>query len=201
MALGLNENDYKFGLTRVFFRPGKFSEFDQIMKSDPAHLAELVKKVNTWLIHSRWKKVQWGALSVIKLKNKMLYRASACITMQKTIRMWVCRRKHKPRIDGLVKVRHLKTRMGRFTEVVGGLKEGQQEMSQQCTIMSRLDIDHEHQALVARSALLLTAMQDKKKEEEELERLKRIQEDMEREKQRRLEDEQRRRQDEEDRRL
>lgn len=27
-ALGLNENDYKFGLTRVFFRPGKvrFSE-------------------------------------------------------------------------------------------------------------------------------------------------------------------------------
>eukprot|EP00064_Thunnus_orientalis_P025176 superscaffoldBa00012083_g25512 len=22
-ALGLNENDYKFGLTRVFFRPGK----------------------------------------------------------------------------------------------------------------------------------------------------------------------------------
>lgn len=24
-ALGLNENDYKFGLTRVFFRPGKVS--------------------------------------------------------------------------------------------------------------------------------------------------------------------------------
>lgn len=22
-ALGLNENDYKFGLTKVFFRPGK----------------------------------------------------------------------------------------------------------------------------------------------------------------------------------
>ncbi|KAJ4921579.1 hypothetical protein JOQ06_029601, partial [Pogonophryne albipinna] len=66
MALGLNENDYKFGLTRVFFRPGKFKEFDSIMKSDPDHLAELVKKVNTWLIHSRWKKVQWCTLSVIK---------------------------------------------------------------------------------------------------------------------------------------
>ncbi|XP_076874286.1 myosin VIa [Brachyhypopomus gauderio] len=65
-ALGLNENDYKFGLTRVFFRPGKFAEFDQIMKSDPDHLAELVKRVNTWLIRSRWKKVQWCALSVIK---------------------------------------------------------------------------------------------------------------------------------------
>lgn len=46
----------------------QFAEFDQIMKSDPEHLAELVKKVNKWLIHSRWKKVQWCALSVIKCK-------------------------------------------------------------------------------------------------------------------------------------
>ncbi|MED6277758.1 Unconventional myosin-VI [Characodon lateralis] len=130
-ALGLDENDYKFGLTKVFFRPGKFAEFDQIMRSDPEHLAELVKKVNKWLIHSRWKKVQWCALSVIKLKNKILYRASACIKMQKTVRMWLCRKKHKPRIDGLVEVHNLKKRMGRFNAVVGGLKEGKQEMSKQ----------------------------------------------------------------------
>uniref|UniRef100_A0A8D3A9F7 Unconventional myosin-VI n=1 Tax=Scophthalmus maximus TaxID=52904 RepID=A0A8D3A9F7_SCOMX len=216
-ALGLNENDYKFGLTRVFFRPGKFAEFDQIMKSDPDHLAELVKKVNKWLIHSRWKKVQWCALSVIKLKNKILYRTSACIQMQKTVRMWLCRRKHKPRIDGLVKVRNLKTRMGRFNEVVAGLKEGKQEMSQQIqdleaaidrlmvkiksTIMTRIDIDHEHQALVSRSQQLLASMQNKKKEEEERERLRRIQEEMEREKKRREEEEQRRKQEEDDRRL
>ncbi|EGW01186.1 Myosin-VI [Cricetulus griseus] len=67
-ALGLNEVDYKFGLTKVFFRPGKFAEFDQIMKSDPDHLAELVKRVNLWLVCSRWKKVQWCSLSVIKCK-------------------------------------------------------------------------------------------------------------------------------------
>ena len=35
------------------------------------------------------------------------------------------------RIDGLVKVRNLKTRMDRFNEVVAGLKEGKQEMSKQ----------------------------------------------------------------------
>lgn len=35
------------------------------------------------------------------------------------------------RIDGLVKVRSLKTRMGRFNEVVAGLKEGKKEMSKQ----------------------------------------------------------------------
>ncbi|XP_075940629.1 unconventional myosin-VI-like isoform X1 [Anarhichas minor] len=216
-ALGLNENDYKFGLTRVFFRPGKFKEFDQIMKSDPDHLAELVKKVNKWLLHSRWKKVQWCALSVIKLKNKVVYRTSACIKMQKTVRMWLCRKKHKPRIDGLVKVRNLKTRMGRFNEVVAGLKEGKQEMSKQIqgletaidslmvqikrTVMTRIDIDHEYQALVTRSEQLLIAMQNKKKEEEERERLRRIEEEMEREKKRREEDEQRRKQDDDDRKL
>uniref|UniRef100_A0AAX7V8A3 Unconventional myosin-VI n=1 Tax=Astatotilapia calliptera TaxID=8154 RepID=A0AAX7V8A3_ASTCA len=216
-ALGLNENDYKFGLTRVFFRPGKFAEFDQIMKSDPDHLAELVKKVNKWLIHSRWKKVQWCALSVIKLKNKILYRTSACIQMQKTVRMWLCMKKHKPRIDGLVKVRNLKKRMDRFNEVVGGLKEGKQEMSKQVreldaaidtlivkiktTIMGRIDIDHEYKGLVTRSEKLLTEMQKKKKEEEERERLRRIQEEMDRERKRREEEEQRRKQEEEDRRL
>uniref|UniRef100_A0A3P9A6M1 Unconventional myosin-VI n=1 Tax=Esox lucius TaxID=8010 RepID=A0A3P9A6M1_ESOLU len=216
-ALGLNENDYKFGLTRVFFRPGKFKEFDQIMKSDPDHLAELVKKVNQWLVCSRWKKVQWCSLSVIKLRNKMLYRASACIKMQKTVRMWLCRKKHKPRIDGLVKVRSLKNRIDKFNEVIAGLKEGKTEMIKQIqeleanindtmfriksTVMTRMDIDHEYRVLVTRSEQLLTAMQNKKKEEEEKERLKKIQEEMEREKKRREQEEQRRKQDEEDRRL
>ncbi|XP_077409022.1 unconventional myosin-VI-like isoform X3 [Vanacampus margaritifer] len=212
-ALGLNEKDYKFGLTRVFFRPGKFAEFDQIMKSDPDHLAELVQRVNTWIIHSRWKKVQWCALSVIKLKNKLLYRRGACIVMQKTVRMWLCKRKHKPRIDGLVKVRHLKKRMELFNEVVAGLKEGKEEMSAQverldadihalmlkikATEMRRMDIQHEYDALVVRSEQLLTDMQNKKKEEEERERLRHIQEEMEKERKRR-EEEERRRQEEED---
>ncbi|KAK6490152.1 unconventional myosin-VI isoform X2 [Huso huso] len=216
-ALGLNENDYKFGLTRVFFRPGKFAEFDQIMKSDPDHLAELVKRVNKWLLCSRWKKVQWCALSVIKLKNKMKYRATACIKMQKTVRMWLCRKKHKPRIDGLVKVQTLKKRIDKFTEVVSALKEGKQEMSKQVqdletsinalmakikgTVMTRLEIEKEHEVLVKRSEGMLGALQRKKQEEEEAERLRRIQEEMERERQRAEEKERRRKQEEDDRRL
>ncbi|NXE54662.1 MYO6 protein, partial [Casuarius casuarius] len=216
-ALGLNENDYKFGLTKVFFRPGKFAEFDQIMKSDPDHLAELVKRVNHWLICSRWKKVQWCSLSVIKLKNKIKYRASACIKIQKTIRMWLCKRKHKPRIDGLVKVRTLKKRLGKFNEVVSALKEGKAETSKQVkeleysidasmtkiktTIMTREQIQKEYDALVRSSEQLLSALQKKKQQEEEAERLRRIQEEMEKERKRREEEEQRRRKEEEERRL
>ncbi|NWU65217.1 MYO6 protein, partial [Pterocles burchelli] len=216
-ALGLNENDYKFGLTKVFFRPGKFAEFDQIMKSDPDHLAELVKRVNRWLICSRWKKVQWCSLSVIKLKNKIKYRASACIKVQKTIRMWLCKRKHKPRIDGLIKVRTLKTRLGKFNEVVSALKEGKAETSKQVkelecsidalmtkiktTVMTRDQIQKEYDALVRSSEQLLNALQKKKQQEEEAERLRRIQEEMEKERKRREEEEKQRRKEEEERRL
>ncbi|NXC86397.1 MYO6 protein, partial [Cercotrichas coryphoeus] len=216
-ALGLNENDYKFGLTKVFFRPGKFAEFDQIMKSDPDHLAELVKRVNRWLICSRWKKVQWCSLSVIKLKNKIKYRAGACIKIQKTIRMWLCKRKHKPRIDGLIKVRTLKKRLDKFNEVVSALKEGKAETSKQVkeledsidalmtkiktTIMTREQIQKEYDALVKSSEQLLSALQKKKQQEDEAERLRRIQEEMEKERKRREEEDQKRRKEEEERRL
>ncbi|XP_012598603.1 unconventional myosin-VI isoform X4 [Microcebus murinus] len=216
-ALGLNEIDYKFGLTKVFFRPGKFAEFDQIMKSDPDHLAELVKRVNHWLVCSRWKKVQWCSLSVIKLKNKINYRAEACIKIQKTVRMWLCKRRHKPRIDGLVKVGTLKKRLDEFNEVVSALKDGKPEMNKQIknleisidalmakiksTMMTRQQIQTEYDALVRSSENLLSALQKKKQQEEEAERLRRIQEEMEKERKRREEDEQRRRKEEEERRM
>ena len=75
-ALGLNEQEFKFGATKVFFRPGKFAEFDSIMKSDPEHLAHLIAKVRKWLLVSRWKKAQWCALSVIKCKLDFKFKSS-----------------------------------------------------------------------------------------------------------------------------
>jgi myosin-6 len=69
-ALNLRDTDFKFGLTKVFFRPGKFAEFDEIMRSDPKNLAVLISKVKKWLLWTRWKKAQWCALSVIKRNEK-----------------------------------------------------------------------------------------------------------------------------------
>jgi len=73
-ALGLSETDYKFGSSKVFFRSGKFAEFDQLMKSDPEHLSQLVSKVAKWVVISRWKMFQWCALSVIKCKFEFYQR-------------------------------------------------------------------------------------------------------------------------------
>ena len=66
----------------MFFRPGKFAEFDQLLKSDPENLRVLVEKVKKWIICSRWKKAQWCALSCIKLTNKIVYRRNALVFIQ-----------------------------------------------------------------------------------------------------------------------
>uniref|UniRef100_A0AC34R988 Myosin motor domain-containing protein n=1 Tax=Panagrolaimus sp. JU765 TaxID=591449 RepID=A0AC34R988_9BILA len=78
-ALGLNDVDFKFGMTKVFFRPGKFAEFDQLMRQDKEHMNALIAKVQSWLHRTRWKKAQYGTWSVIKLDRKIKYRAAALI--------------------------------------------------------------------------------------------------------------------------
>ena len=122
-ALGLNDKDFKFGLTKVFFRPGKFAEFDQIMKSDPENLVELIKKVKHWLICSRWKRAQWGALSVIKLKNKIQWRRARIVDLQKSIRMWQQVKKFKPKYEVLVKVKDSMRQTSQMLEIVSQLKK------------------------------------------------------------------------------
>lgn len=67
-SLGLSDKDYKFGVTRVFFRPGKYSEFDTMMKSDPENLKAIVDAVLSWLVKSRWRKSIFAVLSIIKCK-------------------------------------------------------------------------------------------------------------------------------------
>lgn len=67
-SLKLQDKDFKFGITRVFFRPGKFSEFDKIMKSDPENLQSIVAQVMKWLVKSRWIKAQYCAVTVIRSK-------------------------------------------------------------------------------------------------------------------------------------
>nr|CAD7257110.1 unnamed protein product [Timema shepardi] len=122
-ALGMNENDYRFGVTRVFFRPGKYAEFDAIMKSDPDNLAAMVAKVKKWFIASRWKKAQWCSLSVIKLKNKMLYRKAALVVIQRNVRMHLAQRQHRPRYQGISKIKGLQERLTRMSAIVNQLKK------------------------------------------------------------------------------
>ncbi|VEL17195.1 unnamed protein product [Protopolystoma xenopodis] len=110
--MGLNNIDFKFGVSRVFFRPGKFAEFDQMLRSDPQHLASLVAKVAKWLIRYRWHLAQYCAWEVIKLRKKIEYRRAKVILLQRYIRGWLCRRRLGLTIKAMLEI----TRMRRQLE-------------------------------------------------------------------------------------
>ncbi|KAK6056019.1 myosin head [Cooperia oncophora] len=53
-ALGLNNIDFKFGQTKVFFRPGKFAEFDQLLRQDPEQMRELINQRRMYTVIRNW---------------------------------------------------------------------------------------------------------------------------------------------------
>merc|ERR1712038_351345 len=134
-ALGLDDNDFKFGLTKVFFRPGKFAEFDQMMKADPENLRILIGKVKRWLLCSRWRKAQWCALEVIKLKNKIIYRREALVCIQKNPRMYLARKQHRPRYLGLQTIKMLSGQVDKIQELGRNLKGGKSSMEQNLDVL------------------------------------------------------------------
>ncbi|XP_035208221.1 unconventional myosin-VI-like [Stegodyphus dumicola] len=206
-ALGLNENDFCFGLTKVFFRPGKFAEFDQIMKSDPQNLACLVKKVKKWLLASRWKKAIWCAYSVIKLKNKIIYRQKKLIVIQKNIRMCLAKKKFRPRYMCIIKVRKLSESLNAMSQVVTQLKKEKEkslaeiksldkEMSEfireiKTSNNKNEELEKKYSKFVKSVDELLFNLQRKIEQQkiaEEQERVRKIQEEMEKERLRKEEE-------------
>ncbi|XP_063718302.1 unconventional myosin-VI-like isoform X2 [Symsagittifera roscoffensis] len=122
-AVGMNNNDFRFGSSKIFFRPGKFAEFDSVMRTDDKeHLLSLIEKVAKWLICARWKKAIYGAWEVIKLRNKIQYRLAARLKIQKTVRMFLAIRKFRPMYRGLAKVATIKTSIENCRAIVGSMK-------------------------------------------------------------------------------
>ncbi|KAF5299207.1 hypothetical protein FQA39_LY02380 [Lamprigera yunnana] len=219
-SLNLRTKDYKFGITKVFFRPGKFSEFDQIMKSDPQNLKKLVGKVTKWLRKSRWIKSQFCALTVIKLKNKILYRRAALIRIQKTVRGHLVRKTQGPRIYGIRKIKDLGKKLDGLNAIANQLKKDKETSTNQINALKtdvansigRIKGDYNIKAAIIDSLFnellgkfdnqmntLNKKLLDQKNAEEQ-ERLRKIQEEMERERKRKEEEEQRLREEEENRR-
>ncbi|KAJ8026463.1 Unconventional myosin-VI [Holothuria leucospilota] len=213
-ALGLNDDDYKFGLTKIFFRPGKFAEFDQLLRSDPENLKNLIKKVKRWLCCARWRKAQYGTWMAIKLKNKILYRRAALIKMQSVFRAIIVMRKHRPRIVGLKNAKKLFIEVEKMADIAKGIedKKAKAQVSEtkkqieqfiqkiKTKIMTRKQMEDEHLKISTGLAANITNLINlKKAEEAEKERLRRIQEEMERERKRKEEEERRRKLEEEER--
>jgi len=208
-ALGLNDLDFKFGLTKVFFRPGKFAEFDQIMKSDPENMKVLISRVTQWLLRSRWRKAQWCALSVIKLKNKIIYRHENLLILQKNARMYLAKKQHAPRYKGLMKMKKTEEQTGELKELIQGLKKDQDASLNNLKAIEdkifegKFKIKSNENIKQAEISRLLKEITDKIKQEftsvktkiakqklaEEQARLKKLQEEMELERKKKEEEE------------
>ena len=218
-ALGLDESQFQFGLTKVFFRPGKFAEFDQMMKADPENLRQLILRVKRWLLCSRWRKVQWCALEVVKLKNKILYRRAALVLLQCQVRGWRARRQHRPRYQGIQSIRLLATQLNSLAAMGNNLKRGRAKLEQTVdTLRHNIDtavatirakqripkseIDVMYRGLVGQvqaAVKSVAALQEEERRAEEKERLARLQQEMERERRRKEEEEAERQRQEEQR--
>lgn len=218
-SLKLNQKDFKFGITRVFFKPGKFAEFDRIMKSDPENLRRLVANVKKWLLKSRWNKMQFCALSVIKLKNKIIYRRQHLIVLQKTARMYIAKKQHRPRIRGIVKIKNLRKQLTRMEETASQLKNREKSTQNMKKLdddlekairkikdnpkIAQAEIDGLYTSLVNQVNKQMASLQDMVKQQkvaEEQARLKKIQQELELEKKRKEEEERRKKEEEENRR-
>ncbi|XP_014255662.1 myosin heavy chain 95F isoform X2 [Cimex lectularius] len=220
-ALGMNDNEFKFGVSKVFFRPGKFAEFDSIMRSDPENVAVMVGKVKKWLLANRWKKAQWCSLAVIKLDKKIKYRNQCRIIMQKTVRMYLAKKQHRPRYRGIAKINNLQSIIGRMEIVIGQLKRDKDSsISEMKNLQNEMrdviikikanpkikpeEINVLHTTLMNKANKELANLQKKlesQKDEEEKERLRRIQEEMMKEKMRREEEEKQKNLEEEEKKL
>ncbi|XP_044259516.1 myosin heavy chain 95F isoform X1 [Tribolium madens] len=218
-SLKLKDRDFKFGVTRVFFRPGKFAEFDKIMKSDPENLKAIIADVKKFLVKSRWTKAQFCALTVIKLKNKIIYRKRALIVVQKTVKGYLTRKRHGPRIKALTKINGLGGNLKKMEAIAGQLKKEKEATTNEInqlkneisgTIgrikkeekMAASVVDGLYKQLVAKVDKQMDLLQKKlleQKNAEEQARLRKIQEEMEREKKRKEEEERRLKEEEENR--
>ncbi|XP_015792688.1 unconventional myosin-VI-like [Tetranychus urticae] len=212
-AFGLNENDYRFGSSKVFFRSGKFAEFDQLMKSDPKHLSELVSKVEKWLTISRWKMLQWCALSVIKLKHKILYRRQMIVTIQKNIRMINARRKYRPRYIAIMRVKKSGDLLKDMSQLTQKLKSSDEkdkfnkrmieiekeinDTIQICRTSANLDTKDLESRVNRISGALKEQIESLKSKIVEEEKLRKVQEEMDAERRKKEEEDRRKAEEEE----
>lgn len=220
-SLKLNTKDFKFGITKVFFRPGKFVEFDRIMRSDPENLKTIVIAVKKWLVRSRWLKTIFGALAVIKVKNRMKYRKKCVLMVQKAVRGYMARKKHRPRIHGVMKIKNIKSNTAKTVEIASQLKNNKDTILREVqAVEKQIDasiasiranesisaaaIDKMYNELMEKIKALTTALNNKLKDQrqaEEQERLKKIQFALEQERKAKEEEERRKKEEDHNRRL
>ena len=175
-----------------------------MLKADPKNLEVLVAKVRKWLLRARFRKAQYVAWTVLKLKNKILYRRVALIKIQSHLRKHIAMRKYRPRILGLKALGLLDSQLDEMKETAQKLKIDREVALTQVIRLSqtinklrseiksgKLDgknVDVSVKAVQDTAQRTLDDLQKRvhaQKTKEEQERIRKLQEEMENERNRR----------------
>ncbi|KAL3994918.1 Myosin head (motor domain) family protein [Acanthocheilonema viteae] len=101
-VVGLEEKDYKFGLTKAFFRHGKFAEFDKILHLSKENFETLIEHMSSWLCCFRFRRIQFAVISLVKVERLLAYRAKCRIKIQNAVRTYLVRKSYRSRINALL---------------------------------------------------------------------------------------------------
>lgn len=71
------------------------------------------------------------------MKNKILYRRKALITIQKAIRGYLTKKKHGPRINGTCKIKALNEKLKQMELVAGQLKKDKDSSTKELNNLKR----------------------------------------------------------------
>lgn len=195
-AMGSNENDFQFGLTKVFFKAGKYALLDEITRQDELNTKELIERVRRWLVRKRWKKFIFAAISVQKLNLKIKDRAMTRRVLQTCCRAYVGRKKFAPVIQ--------KCRADRlqreYEEALRREREEAERLEAERRRIEELERIAREEEEKRRREEEERRLEEERRERERLEEEKRRREEEERLERERVEEEERRRIEEERRR-
>lgn len=189
-----------------------------MLKADPKNLAVLVAKVKQWLLRARFRKAQYVAWTVLKLRNKILYRRAALIKLQSHLRKHLAMKKYRPRILGLKALRLLDNQLEEMKEMAQKLKIDREAALNQVIRLTQTieklrgdikngkvdgkSIDVSVKAIQDTAQRTLDDLQKRvhaQKTKEEQERIRKLQEEMENERKRREADIKKKKDEEEER--
>lgn len=151
------------------------------------------------------------------MKNKILYRRHALVTIQKTVRGYLVKKKHQPRIKALRNMRGLDARVKQLESITAQLKNKESSVQEISALKVEIKTNMEkmrkdpnsaayadtmYAQLIAKVNKQMASLEKKVQEQknaEEQERLRKIQAEIEREKKRKEEEQRKQREEEENR--
>ncbi|VDN08123.1 unnamed protein product [Thelazia callipaeda] len=126
--VGLSNKDYRFGLTMIFFRNGKFAELDKILQKDRVITEKLVMSISSWLSRYRFKKAQFAVVTLVKILRLLAYRAKCRIKVQNAVRSYLTRKLYQPKEDA----RFADLAKWQYESITAGINSADSKLSIAC---------------------------------------------------------------------